>query len=126
MNVNEKFEVILVSVFLSFLLNILLSRLTSWIDERSRKKRFKDNMLLLFSKLPAAIISNSILTSDIDTIINQLLLDYSLITSNKKLLEDFRIIYGFCTFLKNGGYETLPQRKDNDLSIIDKIYDKYK
>ncbi|MGZ5007687.1 MAG: hypothetical protein ACXWFI_08140 [Methylobacter sp.] len=125
MNINEKIQVVLVSVFISFLLNILSNRLVCFLDDQRKIKKFKTNVSLFCSKLQAAIV-NSKLTPDLDTIINQLLIDYSLIVNDKNLYQDFNKIYGIYTFFKNDGYNSIQQRSEKDLDTISEILKKHK
>ena len=125
MNIDDKFQAVIISVCLSF----LLSRVAHYLDEKNKNndgnRKFKHNIYIISSILQPAII-NTKPTDYIDTIMNQLMADNYLIVSNKELHTDFKEICTIYTLLKEGNYEGFPAKKEKDLATICGIRDKYK
>jgi len=119
----EKLQLVVISVLLGILANIIILII--------KDKRIKKNVLIRANNnigLFARNLETSIINDDKELPKNNylnLLCDYSVISNNKKLKEKFEFVSGIYTFLTNGGYDTLKNRRETDLNEIKKFMKKW-
>lgn len=123
MMLEEKILIVFISVLLSSLVSIFTNRLFIYINNKKTIKCAEKN-LKLFGECLKNSISNSN-SSDIETIRNLLLSDYSIFSDKKSMGKDFKNLLDISVFFMNEGYECMPSRKEQDMLLINDVLAKY-
>lgn len=115
MTLFEKIQLLLLSVLLSVLANLLYR----FLNRRNLKKALSQELSLLAENLEGSIINND--ATECRPSVEHLITNYGIFYKDKVMASNFRKILGIYTFLRNGGYEKEPSRRENDLQTIKRI-----